>query len=49
VRVAAAQALGGLDYPRVREALAAEAGRLLGNTELKKACKEALARLGGAK
>ncbi|MEW5742279.1 MAG: ERAP1-like C-terminal domain-containing protein [Myxococcota bacterium] len=49
VRVAAAQALGGVDHPKVREALDAEAGRLLGNAELKKACKEALARLGGAK
>lgn len=49
VRVAAAQALGGLDHPKVREALTAEAGRLLGPAELKKACKEALARLGGAK
>lgn len=47
VRVAAAQALGGFSSPKVREALEAEAGRLLGNAELKKACKEALARLGG--
>lgn len=49
VRVAVAQALGGIDHPKVREALSAEAGRLLGPAELKKACKEALARLGGAK
>lgn len=49
VRVAAAQALAGIDHPKVREALAAEAGRLLGPAELKKACKEALARLGGSK
>jgi hypothetical protein len=47
VRVAAAQALGGIDHPKVREALTAEAGRLLGPPELKKACREALARLGG--
>lgn len=48
VRVAAAQALGAFPQPKVKEALAAEAGRLLGPADLKKACKEALARLGGA-
>jgi len=46
-RVAAAQALGGVDHPKVREALTAEAGRLLSPPDLKKACREALARLGG--